>query len=757
MKDLTPGLELGARFVLIRRLGRGGTAEVWLADDRERGQQVALKILDPEKGTLPFSNSEKGNVPFSEEVARARSLPQECVVEVHDILQAEGHTLIVMEYLAGGDLGQFRGRSFGDWKQAVDQVANALAAVHAAGLVHRDLKCSNVLLDGAGRARLADFGMATLVGSRPPTGGSPYNASPQQLRGDPALPADDLYAFGALLYELIAGHPPYYPDITRDRVLHEPVPPLMPRGVVPSGVRELALRLLAKSPRERPASAADARTRLAAAATDDAGLLEPLAHVLPADRATRAPRGSRMLPVAMIAVALAAVAAFVWLPERFTARNPEIAAAARAQAEQLGLDRRTQEQRLAEQATARAAAEAARGQFDLAFKALDGHAAARWATVVFAEARAAGAAAVQRFEVQDHAAATRDWEAAAAKLADLEKQRPQVLKDTMRTGETALARGESAAAREAFGLALAIEPGHAQAQAGIERAARLDQAFVIVDAAIADERAGRLAAAEQGFRKALAIDAAAPGAREGIDRLGARRSNEIYAATMSRGFADLAAGQNDAARKSFQQALVLRPSSPEARDALASLDQGQRAAALRLLEARARSAEGEELWEQALAAWREVAALEPSLESAREGIARGAPRLELQRQIEALNQQPERLWDPAGRGAARTLLATAAATGNPRQRLAVAARELERLAAAAQVPVQLRLQSDGVTQVTIYRVGQYGSFSERDVELLPGRYTVVGTRNGYRDVRREVVLPPGAAAAAVAVRCEEPI
>ena len=65
--------------------------------------------------------------------------------------------------------------------------------------------------------------------------------------------------------------------------------------------------------------------------------------------------------------------------------------------------------------------------------------------------------------------------------------------------------------------------------------------------------------------------------------------------------------------------------------------------------------------------------------------------------------------------------------------------------------------SGGVTQVVIYRVGQYGTFAERDVELLPGRYTVVGTRNGFRDVRREVVLPPGIPASAVVVRCEEPI
>ena len=71
--------------------------------------------------------------------------------------------------------------------------------------------------------------------------------------------------------------------------------------------------------------------------------------------------------------------------------------------------------------------------------------------------------------------------------------------------------------------------------------------------------------------------------------------------------------------------------------------------------------------------------------------------------------------------------------------------------------MRLRLESDGLTEVVIYRVGQYGAFSTRDVELLPGRYTVVGTRDGYRDVRREVVLPPGAPPSPVTVRCEEPI
>ncbi len=752
MKELTPGLELGARFVLVRRLGRGGSAEVWLAVDRERGERVALKFLDESAASEPGTMARLGD-----EIARARSLPREFTVAVHGVELAEGRSFVVMEFLEGGDLGQFRGRSYESWAQAADDVAAALEALHARGLVHRDLKCGNVMLDAAGRARLADFGLTALAGSRVPTGGSPYNASPQQLRGDPPQAADDLYAYGALLYELIAGHPPYYPEISRDRVLHEPVPALLPRGVVPVGVRELALRLLAKLPYERPASAADVRARLAAAAADDSGVVQPLAHALPADNAARTPRRIRLLPIGLAAAAIAAIAAVIWLPQRFADKDSAIVREARNEAERQGLAKRSRAEQLAAEAAARAKAETARDKFDAAFKALDARAAAHWATVVFAEARDAGAHAAQRHAVADYTAAAESWEEAQAKLEKLNQELPQARKNATQAGQQALADARTAEARQAFELALAIEPGHAPATAGLARAGKLDQALARVDVAIADERAGRFDAADGGFREALTIDADAPGAQEGIARLAARRSADAFATAMSRGFAELAKGRNDAARAAFRQALVLRSGSQEARDAIAALDQGQRASALRLLEARARTAESDERWDEAQTAWREAARLEASLETAREGIARVTPRAELQRRIEALNREPERLWNPEGRAEARNLLATAAAAGNPRQRLAAAARELERLAAAAQAPVRLRLESDGLTQVAIYRVGQYGAFSTRDVQLLPGRYTVVGTRTGYRDVRREVVLPPGAEASAVVVRCEEPI
>ncbi len=749
MQELTPGLELGARFVLVRRLGRGGSAEVWLAADRSSGGEVALKVFDES-----VTGDAARLAQLEAEVARAATLPAAHAVAIHGIERAAGLTFLVMEYLEGGDLGQLRGRSFESWSRAVDDVAAALEAMHARGLVHRDLKCANVFLDGRGRARLGDFGLIALAGN-PASGHSPYNASPQQLRGEPAQPADDLYAFGALLYELIAGHPPYYPDITRDRVLLEPVPPLVPRGAVPAGVRELALRLLSKSAGQRPASATIVRARLAVAAADESGALKPLVLESAAAEPAR-PRGRRLLPALVGLAALVALAAFFLLP-RAGIEDSAFARKAREEARQAGLARQDAESARAAASEARAKAEGARTRFAGAFDALEKRAAARWATAEFARARDGGAAATQRFEVGDYAAAASGWDAASANLATLEQAWPKALAAAVKRGEESLAAAKTAAARQAFGLALAIEPDHPPAVAGQARAGRLDEALALVDGARRDEQAGRMAAAEAGYRKAVDVEGSVPGARDALDRLASARSADAYSVAMSRGFAEAAAVRNEAARAAFNQALATRPGAREAEEAIASLDRGQRASALTMLEARARAAEGEERWDEAVTAWREAAALEPALEAAREGLARATPRAELQRRIDTLNAGPERLWTAEGRAEARGLVSAAAAAGNPRAKLAEAAARLGQLAAAAQSPVSLRLVSDGQTQVAIYRVGQYGTFSTREVQLLPGRYTVVGTRTGFRDVRHELVLPPGAPSARVVVRCEEPI
>ena len=129
----------------------------------------------------------------------------------------------------------------------------------------------------------------------------------------------------------------------------------------------------------------------------------------------------------------------------------------------------------------------------------------------------------------------------------------------------------------------------------------------------------------------------------------------------------------------------------------------------------------------------------------------------LDAQLQTYLDRPARLFSQEGRAAARNVLGQAQAVPSPGPRLAAQAQRLVRLLHESETPVRIALASDNLTDVQIYRVGRLGSFERRDLELLPGRYTVVGTRNGYRDVRKEVTLLPGAPPPQLVIRCEEPI
>ncbi len=751
MIDLAPGRRLGDRFVLVRRLAEGAGTEAWLAEDDQIGRRVALKIAAADR-VDPSAAAR-----LEAELARLRALPPGVAVEVLGLHHADGLTLLEMEYLPGGDLGQFRGRPYGVFARALGDVARALEAVHAAGLVHRDLKCGNVLLDEDGRARLADFGIASFAGGAP-GGGSPYAMSPQQLRGEPASAADDLYAFGALVYELLSAHPPFYPDVTPDRVLHEPVPPLLPRHPAPERLRRLALRLLAKSPAQRPASMAEVRAELAAAlaeAPEEDAVLPAAAAAVPS---TPSRRRAWRVPAAAVALAAGAAVVFLWLPQRVAGPGgaelaEEIAAAAQADAER----RRQAEADAASLEQARAAAEALRGQLDAKLAALDGRGAARFALEAMTAARREREEGERRHQARDYPAAGAAWQRGLDGLEALEARLPGLLSSALEAGRAALANGRAEAAREAFGRALAIEPGNAAARRGEARAATLDEVLALLDGAARDEQAGRIAEAERGYRAALELDGEAPGARDALGRIAAGRQGEAYAGAMSRGLAALADGRNAEARSALQRALELRPGSTEATDALAQVDLREKAGELDAIEARARAAEREERWRDARQAWTEARAAEPTLAAAQAGLERVEPRIALDARMAALLSSPEKVWTPAGRAEARRVLAAVDAAAAPKQRLARDATELAERVAAAEVPVSVALVSDGITEVVINRVRRLGQFQREQVELLPGRYAVVGSRTGYRDVRHELLVTPDGPPPTLAVRCEEPI
>jgi hypothetical protein len=134
-----------------------------------------------------------------------------------------------------------------------------------------------------------------------------------------------------------------------------------------------------------------------------------------------------------------------------------------------------------------------------------------------------------------------------------------------------------------------------------------------------------------------------------------------------------------------------------------------------------------------------------------------APRADLNQQLEMYLTQPERLFSIPVRSAARETLRRAAAVANPGPVLQHQIATLTDWVTRSDSPVQIALQSDNATQVTIYRIGVLGTFEQRSLELVPGNYVVVGTRPGYRDVRREINVVPGSTLPPVVIRCEDKI
>jgi eukaryotic-like serine/threonine-protein kinase len=301
---------LPVRYEDIELIARGGMADVYRATDSVLGRVVAVKMLADR-----YAADEDFRARFTREALTAASLSHPNVVTIFDVGEPDGTPFIVMEYLGGGSLAdRLRdGRVSQDAAIAwLDQGAGALDAAHAAGIVHRDVKPGNLLLDDAGEVHVSDFGIARAAAHDPLTsagtilGSSGYMA-PEQARGEPATPASDRYALGCVAFELLTGRRPFEAESpTAEAALHaSEVPPhaseLDPS--LPAAVDTVLQRALAKNPDARPRSAKALVSGLREALREDDA---PTRFISPPgnDAPTRVQRSNRR-PVALVAALLA--------------------------------------------------------------------------------------------------------------------------------------------------------------------------------------------------------------------------------------------------------------------------------------------------------------------------------------------------------------------------------------------------------------------------------------------------------------------
>ena len=219
--DLAPGTRLG-QYRIDALLGRGGSGTVYRGFDTKLDRPVAIKFLSAAVA------DEDAQRRFRQEAATASSLRHPHIVTVHDVGEHDGRQYIVSELVENGTLEDWTRAAKRSWRQCtelVTGVADALAAAHAAGVLHRDVKPGNILIDGNGYAKLADFGLAKLVpGWADARGGAAADSrhtraglvvgtvaymSPEQASGAAVDARSDVFSFGIVLYELVAGHRPF--------------------------------------------------------------------------------------------------------------------------------------------------------------------------------------------------------------------------------------------------------------------------------------------------------------------------------------------------------------------------------------------------------------------------------------------------------------------------------------------------------------------------------------------------------------------
>ena len=333
----------------------------------------------------------------------------------------------------------------------------------------------------------------------------------------------------------------------------------------------------------------------------------------------------------------------------------------------------------------------------------------------------------------------------------------EIVARALAAGHEAFTAGNADVAIAQYDIVLGIEPDNETAKLARARAERLPEVLAIVARADAERDAGEHAKAMASYREALAIDPHWEAASSALAAVNAAARDAEFERLMSAGYKALAAESYSDAQASFSLALAMRPQAREAQDGITQAELGAKLDKIALTQARALAFERRELWDQAIALYRDALAGDPNLVFAQEGLKRSEARAGLDAKLRNLIDKPTLLFNDTVLADARLLIADARAVPDAGPKLAEQITNLDRLVQLASTPIMVELKSDQLTAVTLYRVGDLGAFMSKDVQLRPGTYTAIGSRNGYRDVRQTFTVVPGRTLPPVSVICVEPI
>ena len=402
----------------------------------------------------------------------------------------------------------------------------------------------------------------------------------------------------------------------------------------------------------------------------------------------------------------------------------------------------------------KARAEQKLAEYLAAKTALDQMAAAEWGAEDYLKMAELGRQADAQFMENQYNLASDLYDQATSLATDLTGRTDAVLERLKIEGSRALDSGNGALAQRNFSAALKIAPEDAAARQGLKRAETIGIVMQLIESGGLHETNEAWPQARSDFSKALEIDPDSEQARQGLDRINTLTEEKQFQQLMSAGLAAFHRKEYKLARSRLLEAKSLKSESREVSDALFQVNQAIRLSKIENLRQAAQKAERSEDWQAALKSYLAVLDIDKNLQFAVRGKERALEQIEIDKRIRFFLAKPQML-DSDSQLKNAVLLVEEANAINPRGPiLSDRIKQLEQLVGVAQIPVKIAIESDNLTRVAVYKVGKLGRFSEHELELRPGTYTVVGTRDGYQDVRQKIVVKPGLQSLRITVKCK---
>ena len=751
---MTVHLEKGldySRFTLLDRIGEKDLTVTWTALDRELSERVCLRIFK-----TPLTDHEVTNT--AAQIEKARGLVHPNIVRTFDIGQVDDTFYICQQYIQNASTFNINDITFSQCWPMLDSLIDTVIFAHGLGFSHGNLHPGNLLIDDSGQLFVNGFGLTPAVS----TNIHENYRSPDVSRGQTADTVDDIYSIGCLIYRALTG---------QDWQLTSQFDP---GSTVPHEAGAILRSMLAPSAYDRTRDLGHVRevfSRYTADAVDDdieAGVFtkfhtepEPANLPPPAVPTLRNRLQVRTSITAIVFFLIIALAGFVflYLPEyRTTVQispteatspkqtiTPPVTQTGPAPVETARIE-------LARTQGRDAASQMIRLQVEL-----EDIGVTLWAGDTFNSLVTDAESGDDLYRESLYLEALASYQKTIEALEQLKASADEVSDQNIRRGDAALESGDAMAAVEAFTIVIAISGGSPTLRNKLDRAENLEQVQSHVEAAILSESSGNLRDALRQFNEAQKLDPLWNPAAQGVSRVRQKINQRQFEDAMSVAFSALNRKDYANARASFEEAGKLIPGSPEPEDGILQIELAERMDQINVLKASAETNVKAERWQEAIDDFQHVLDLDESLVFASQGLAQSEQRLSIHRQLQKFLDDPLLMQDDEELAMARQAIVDASRINSDSKHLQKQIDDLSKLISFARTPINVEIKSDNRTNVTVYRVRQFGKISSTVLALHPGAYTIVGTRQGYRDVQYNLRLMAGMTPEPIYISCSEEI